>query len=66
MLMVSSSSTSSSPALKQDDNLFRLAPDDFNQAAAITAMLRSYGDGIDAVVIIQRRGIHTSISRGRG
>ena len=48
------STSSSSPALKQDDNLFRLAPDDFNQAAAITAMLRSYGDGIDAVVIIQR------------
>ena len=51
MLMWSSSSTSPLLAI-DDDNLFRMCPDDTIQAPAISAMLLSHG--IKAIVVLQR------------
>jgi branched-chain amino acid transport system substrate-binding protein len=51
MLMWSSSSTSPILAI-ENDNLYRMCPDDTIQAPAIAEMLKSYG--IKAVVVIQR------------
>ena len=54
LLMVSPSSTS--PALAEVDNGFRLAPPDTNQAEVINHMLQTYRDGagIDAIVVLLR------------
>ena len=51
MLLFSPSSTSPQLAI-HDDNLFRLCPDDNQQAPAIAEMLWSWG--IEAVTVIQR------------
>jgi branched-chain amino acid transport system substrate-binding protein len=51
MLMWSSSSTSPLLAI-EDDNLFRMCPDDTIQAPAIGEMLRAHG--IEAIVLIYR------------
>jgi len=54
LLMVSPSSTS--PALAEVDNGFRLAPPDTNQAEVLNQMLLTYRDGagIDALVVLLR------------
>jgi branched-chain amino acid transport system substrate-binding protein len=51
MLMWSSSSTSPLLAI-EDDNLYRMCPDDTVQAPAIAAMLLAHG--IEAIVVMQR------------
>lgn len=52
LLMVSPSSTA--PVLAIEDNCFRLAPPDTLQATVVNEMLRTYDEGIDAIVVLLR------------